>query len=188
MRIRNLFFMLAILFTFCHPGYAQMMQGSVGVKVDYINFPADELDDADANDAVYVALEAYKALMGGMIQVGGEIGYAKADGSVRVSGRDLDSEFKFVPVEMNAKFSSGITDRLSYAIGLGISMIFVDFDSPDFGFDEDNWLWGGQLFGELNYTLGNVILGLDVKWHQTESFKDVDFNNYRAGAHIGWMF
>ena len=189
MQKRTILYVMLLVGIFCSPAYSQMANGSVGVKVDYISFPDSNLGDADVDAGIYYGLEAYKSVLGGLLQVGGEIGYANPDGEVKVSGTTIKSEFRFVPVEANAKFVSHLGDSLSYSIGLGLSMIFVDADLRTvLAVDEDNWLWGGQFFGELNYAVGNFIIGLDAKYHWTESFKDDDYHNIRAGAHIGWQF
>ncbi len=182
--------MSAVLVICCSPVYAQMMQKSVGVKVDYIHFADSDLDDFGVDTGTYIGLEGYTSVLGGLLQVGGEIGYTNPDGSVTTGGVKSDIELEFIPIEANAKFVGHLGENLSYAIGLGISFTLVDIEVTTSGttFKRDDTIWGGQVFGELNYTIGNLILGLDVKHHLTESYLDDDYNNTRVGAHIGWKF
>jgi hypothetical protein len=103
---------------------------------------------------------------------------------------DKKTELEFIPTEANGKFVSHLGENLSYATGLCISFALVDVGVSSSGVTtaQDDTTWGGRVFGELDYTVGNLILGLDVKHHLTESYLNDDDNNTRAGAHIDWKF
>jgi len=54
----------------------------------------------------------------------------------------------------------------------------------------DDWLFGGQFFVDMNYTIDQFFIGINGKYQLTEDFKDFNYsyNNWRVGGQIGIMF
>jgi len=57
---------------------------------------------------------------------------------------------------------------------------FIDRLS-DFGY-------GTQIFADFNWRTHHLILGLDVKYQEAYDLVDVDYSNFRLGAHLGVAF
>jgi hypothetical protein len=57
---------------------------------------------------------------------------------------------------------------------------------------EDDWLWGGQFFADINYIVGDVVyIGINGKYKIAEKgIKDYDvsLNNWMVGGQIGVKF
>jgi opacity protein-like surface antigen len=209
---------LAFLLSFS-PAYAQMNEplgnGHAGIKVDKINFTAGDLKDLDAEDGVYLGLDAYWNVSPN-IYIGGEIGWASPDGSRSESFLDpffgptpvtitLDSEITYIPIEVNAKYVTKLEDNLSVSLGGGISLNRLDADIkasltgfPSLSDSDDDWLFGGQVFIDLNYKMNNFFVGLNGKYQLTQDSDlqfsnfgvdtDADASNWRIGGQIGWIF
>jgi hypothetical protein len=69
----------------------------------------------------------------------------------------------------------------------------VDVDVEGFSGDEDDWIWGGQVFTNLNYKFEQWFVGANLKYQFTDYidiglFRDIRASNFRAGAQVGFMF
>jgi hypothetical protein len=55
---------------------------------------------------------------------------------------------------------------------------------------DDEWLFGGQFFVDVNYKVDNIFFGANLKYQITEEYDDIDtdFSNFRIGAQIGLLF
>jgi len=174
--------------------------GNIALKMDYLHFTENALDDLDNADCFYVGLEAYNKITSNLY-VGMEIGYANSEGEARVTNVELervkaDTELTFVPIELNLKYAIDITPRLVMDFGAGVSYNWMKEEISGRGtsVSEDDWLWGGQLFAALNYKIDRFFFGINAKYQLTEDFEidnnetDVNANNWRIGGQVGIMF
>jgi hypothetical protein len=174
--------------------------GNIALKMDYLQFTENALEDLDNDDCFYIGLEAYNKITSNLY-VGMEIGYASSEGSADVifddsETFDADTELTFVPIELNLKYALDITPRLVLDFGAGASYNWMkeEISAPGNSSSEDDWLWGGQFFAALNYKIDRFFLGINAKYQLTEDFEiddeetDVNANNWRIGGQVGIMF
>lgn len=175
---------------------AALGAGNLALKVDYIDFTDSAMDDLDVDSGLYVGLEAYSHLADTApnFYIGMEVGYTNIDGETDVAGRDVDTEATFVPIELNLKYAMNIVPNLVIDLGAGPSINYVKVEAPHtFGTDDD-WVWGGQVFADLNYKLNQFFIGINAKYQITEDYEvgdfetDVSLRNWRIGGQVGIMF
>jgi hypothetical protein len=176
-------------------------KGHLGIKVDYIGFSDSELDEFDVDNGIYVGLEGYiKVKNAPNLYLGGEVGFAEPDDSLTDNSLGfpikVDYEFKYVPIEINAKWIFDMGSDITLALGAGLSENYVDIDAKasalglSISDSDDDWIFGGQFLLDINYSSGNLFYGIDAKHKITQEFKDdgTKFTHYSVGAHVGWMF
>jgi len=160
---------------------------NVAAKVDYIQFTNGDLKDADVDNGLYVGLEAYGRIVDNLY-LGAEVGYAQPDGKIGT----LHSELTYVPIELNIKYAIDASPDVIIDIGGGGSYNYGKFKISGNGSADsvDDWLFGGQVFADLNYKIGAFFIGINGKYQLTEDFKDFDFHcsNWRIGGQIGVSF
>jgi hypothetical protein len=163
---------------------ASLGAGSVALKLDYISFTESEFEDADIDAGYYVGLEAYGEVSPNLY-VGLEAGYANSDGEI---GGIVDTEATLVPIELNLKYAFKAAPSFIIDVGAGVSYNFAELEIASES--EDDWLFGGQFFVDLNYTIDEFFIGVNVKYQLTEDFKDDDvgFSNWRVGGQVGMIF
>jgi hypothetical protein len=175
--------------------------GNLALKVDYINFTDGDMDDLDTDSGLYVGLEAYSHLadIAPNFYIGVEVGYAKPDGSFEDLGDHYDTEATFVPIELNLKYAMSVAPNFVIDFGAGGSLNYasVEITETEEGEAEvkdDDWLWGGQIFADLNYKINQFFIGINAKYQITENFDrgnretDLSFRNWRIGGQAGIMF
>lgn len=186
------FFLLALYVVTCAPvcaqGRAPLGKWNLAVKLDYIVFTDNYWDDYE-DDGIYLGLEGYGAIAENLY-LGGEIGSAF---NVDILG----DEITFVPIELNLKYAMVSTSNLAIAVGAGASYNYTEIKTRSFFFEEprdetteDDWVFGGQFFGDLTYRFRWLSVGLNAKYQVTEKFsnEDFDLSNWRAGVQIGVVF
>ena len=105
----------------------------------------------------------------------------------------LQIESNFIPIEFNAKYVFELGDVLLWDVGAGISANYahqaISVPSVD-KVEKDDWLFGGQVFSDLNVVFNQVLLGIDLKYQVTDKFRSTNYryDNYRIGLHLGFMF
>jgi hypothetical protein len=109
----------------------------------------------------------------------------------------LDVDLTYVPVEVNLKYATEVSPHFVIDFGAGLSYNYAKIDVQDVG-DEDEWLFGGQCFVDLNYTFDTFFLGINGKYQLTEEGNyqsteegydlKVNFDNWRIGGQIGFFF
>jgi len=176
---------------------------NVALKVDYINFTQDVFDEIDLEDGIYIGLEGYYGIMPNLY-LGLEAGWAGTsnDGHIDALDTDVDVDVMYVPIELNLKYAFEVSPAWVIDIGAGVSYNWfnVDVDVEGFGdADEDDWVFGGQVFADVNYKLNNQwFIGINGKYQWTEDLEfevegedietDSSADNWRVGAHVGLMF
>jgi hypothetical protein len=168
--------------------------GNFAIKVDYIDFTESELEDLDVDTAAYVGIEGY-GLIAPNLYLGVEVGYASPDGGVRgFIWYDSDIDVTFAPSELNLKYAVNASPNLVIDFGAGISTTYVEVEQTltDYNiiiFSENDWLFGGQFFADMNYTSNQFFMGINAKYHVTEDFEDfTNFSNWRIGGQVGIRF
>lgn len=168
-----IFFLLMIAFLLTSSSlYASQKSplgsGNLAVKLNYISFTEDE------DTGVYAGLEGYAELRPSLY-LGAEVGYANS-----ISEADI-----YIPIELNLKYA--IKAAPDFVIGLGAGGSYNYAEEED---SESDWLLGIQFFVDMNYTINKFFIGINAKYQQTEHYKDsnIDFNNWRLGGQIGFMF
>ena len=162
--------------------------GNVALKLNYIGFNDDTLEDLGVDDAFYVGLEGYASIYPNLY-LGGEVGYANPDSNVDINGNEVKTDVTFIPIELNLKYAALAYPNFVVGFGAGVSYNYVETDIS--GEEGDDWLFGGQFFADLNYTVGsNLFFGVDAKYQITDDFEDwnANFSNFRIGGHIGIRF
>jgi len=159
-------------------------------KVDYLEF-TDNIDSRDVEKGPYFGIELFGMLFDNLY-LGGEVGYFKqSDGPESVAVDQPDSQIPhdvkltYVPVELNLKYVVG-GYRWAWAVGGGPSYNYVNFDSNVESFREsvDEWIWGGQVFMDLNYVGDILFAGINGKYQLVEG----DYDNWRLGGQVGLHF
>jgi len=176
------------------PSRAPLGFGNFALKVDYINFTENDLEDLAVDTAAYVGIEGY-GLIAPNLYLGIEVGYANPDGGARGFDYDIDTDVTFAPSELNLKYAVNVTPNLVFDFGGGISTTYVEVEQTvttpyDIIFITDSdWLFGGQFFVDMNYTANQFFMGINAKYHVTEDFEDfTNFSNWRIGGQIGIRF
>lgn len=182
--MKKMLFMLLIVAFICTASTVYAAQkaplgsGNLAVKLDWINFTDDDLGDLDVDSGFYIGLEGY-GMVTQNLYLGLEAGWAGPDGDV---------DLTYVPIELNMKYAVEAAQNLAFDIGAGVSYNYAEVENA--GPSEDDWLFGGQFFVDLNYTIDQFFIGISGKYQITEDFEDSDsdFNNWRIGGQIGVMF
>jgi hypothetical protein len=187
--------------------YAQQMKaplglGNIAVKVDYIDFTDNLLADLDVDTSIYGGLEFYGQIASGLY-LGAEVGYTNPDDEMTLIDPflgpvEIETEITYVPIELNIKYAIEAAPNLVVDFGAGVSVNYAEADQDiSFlgvadSFSEDDWLFGGQFFADLNYKFGQFFIGVNAKYQITEDFEpdgtDIDFSNWRVGGQMGIIF
>ena len=193
-------FVFASTSVFAAERYALGMS-NFALKVDYINFTDDVFDNIDLDNGIYVGIEGYYAVMPN-IYLGMEIGWAGAENDDKIGNLKVDIDVTYIPIELNLKYMAEIAPQLVLGVGGGISYNYFEIEANRIDRDADDWVFGGQIFAELNYKMDDFwFLGLETKYQWTEDLKfdDVGINgrdfdtktsadNWRIGARVGFVF
>lgn len=165
---------------------ALLGNNNFGLKVDYIQFFDDNNDNS-----FYLGFEGYKEIAENFY-LGAEAGYVSTDGNLETFESDLDSDLIFIPVELNVKYVRKVFSGFVLGVGTGISCNYAKEDLPSSYTSDtvDDWVFGGQLFADMNYTAGQFFFGIHSKVHLTDKGKDSanNYSNLRFGGQIGVMF
>lgn len=165
--------------------------GMVSVKVDYISFNNSTLKDSDVDSGVYFGLENYLPMTQHFF-LGNEIGYAKTTGTVSILGANTDTEVKYVPVELNLKYVAEPASHITFDLGVGISFnhVMTKLKSATALSTGNEWVFGGQVFADINYRAESFFFGLDGRYQYTDDVDEggYDYTNWRAGAHAGFYY
>jgi hypothetical protein len=186
-------FLLIVVFVFTAPVLhaaqkAPLGNGNLAVKFDYINFTDDVVKDADVDSDFYIGIEGYVQIVPNLY-LGAESGYSNPDGNVM----GVKTELTFIPIELNLKYAVEAAPQFAIDFGAGASYNYVEEKVSLFGasLSDDDWLFGGQFFIDMNYNVGGgFFIGANGKYQITEDFKDAGYNydNWRVGGQIGLMF
>jgi len=202
------FFILSVLVMFVFASTAvfaaeryALGTSNFALKVDYINFTDDVFENIDLDNGIYVGLEGYHAVMPNLY-LGMEVGWAGAENDDNIGNLKVDIDVTYIPIELNLKYVAEIAPQLVLGVGGGISYNYFEIEANNIDRDADDWVFGGQLFAEINYKMNDAwFLGLETKYQWTDDleFDDIgpgeqDFDtetsadNWRIGAKVGFLF
>ena len=147
--------------------------GHIALKVDYISFT-----DSSTGTSGLAGLMLYFNVTK-KLYLGGEFGYTFGD----------INDMKFIPLELNIKYAVESSPNVVIDLGAGVSMNYVERKGWSFGpTTYDDWLFGGQFFAGLSYASDTIIIGFHGKYQITDDFFSSNYNNWRAGLHVGILF
>ena len=149
----------------------------------------------DTDDGgVYLGLAGYGHI-GNSWYLGGEIGVGAGFGLFLVESSS------FMPIELNAKRAFALSRRWIVDVGAGLSYNRVAFSYNPWGSDNDrdvtDWVFGGQVMGDLIFKAGHFLVGLKFKYQLTADLPDVsslispdegwDYSNLKIGIQLGFL-
>jgi hypothetical protein len=186
--------MLAATSAYAADRYALGMS-NVALKVDYFSFTDAKFEDIDLDNGVYVGLEGSYALMPNLY-LAVEAGWAGTSnsGDVTILGQhtDVDVDVTYVPIELNLKYAAEFAPQWVFGIGAGASYNYFKIEANRLDTNEDDWLFGGQVFADLTYKSGPWFFGINGKYQFTENINlgndSTNANNFRVGGQIGITF
>lgn len=177
------------------PAAGEPLLGRVHV---WVGLGQADLDDAAAREwgvdrEGHFALEVYGAGHPREFYFGGGITHWKTGRATAADG-DTIRDFDFLSVELSEKKAFDLTHGLSWDVGLGGAMFYVDGEEvtmqggqelsdplADIGF-------GLQVFADFNWRARRLLIGLDAKYQWAFDIIDIDYSNFRYGAHLGVAF
>ena len=166
-------------------------EGNVAVKLDWIKFTDSDLKDVDINSGFYVGLEGYGLITEDNLYLGAEVGYTNTSGEFTdpIAG-STGTRLMYIPIEVNLKYAVAASQNVAFDIGAGLSYNYAKFKM--FGDSAYDWIFGGQAFMDLNFTINQFFLGISGKYQLGQDFKkdnrQFSCNNWRLGGQIGFMF
>jgi hypothetical protein len=120
------------------------------------------------------------------LYLGVEAGWTNPTGSVG----PIDTDWTYVPIELNLKYAVAASQSVVFDVGAGLSFNYAKFKMS--GDSASDWMFGGQFFADLNYTIQQFFLGISGKYQIGQDFKkdgrQFSCNNWRIGGQIGIMF
>jgi len=166
-------------------------EGNIAVKMDWIKFTESDLKDVGVDSGFYIGLEGYGLVADDNFYIGLEAGYTNTSGDFMdpVAG-STGTRLTYVPIEANLKYAVAASRNVAFDIGAGLSYNYAKFKI--YGDSAHDWMFGGQFFMDLNFTIQQFFLGVSGKYQIGEDFKKdnrkFSCNNWRLGGQIGVMF
>lgn len=160
--------------------------GNLALKVDNLTFTDNDLEDLDLDDGLYLGVEGYGQIADNTY-FGAEFGYFNEDNDTLAG----ESEVTYMPVELNLKYTSAPGPNIVFGMGGGISYNYAEVENSGIvAGSEDDWLFGGQLFADVNFVFAPFFYGLNAKYQFVEEFDaiGVDMDNWRLGGQVGLKF
>jgi hypothetical protein len=165
---------------------APLGTGNLALKLDWIKFTGSTLKDLGADSAFYIGLEGYGEIAQNWY-LGMEAGWAEPKGTVA----GVESKMTYIPVELNIKYAGAVAQSVVIDVGAGLSYNYSKMKQSGLISSSGNkWLFGGQFFGDLNFTFDQFFIGISAKYQITQNFSDYDYNtnNWRLGGQLGVLF
>lgn len=178
------------------------------LKAGQIQFDFNEdLKDMRHDEGTYYGFEHYTNISPNAY-IGAEWAIMDSKASYVESGVNVNDKLVFIPIELNLKLVSQFASNLTLGFGAGASYNLARYQGTftvpgivTVSLDFSDWLWGGQVFADLNYATGSFFMGIEGKYQITEKFKDTtwdptfgtltaeeDFTNWRVGGKVGLMW
>jgi hypothetical protein len=157
---------------------------NLGLRADYLKFEDDLLETLDLEEGYLAALEWYGRVAPGLY-IGGDIGYGLTDSSLGTT-----PEVEFIPVGLNVKYVFSPASFLKCDVGGGVSYNWVDVKGLAAVGKTEDWLWGGQVFSNLNFRFSRFFMGVHARYQHTQKLlkTGVRFKNYQVGGQLGFIF
>ena len=166
-------------------------EGNIAVKLDWIKFTEGDLGDLGVDSGFYIGLEGYGLVADDNIYLGVESGFTSPSGDFSdPHAGSTGTRLTYVPIEVNLKYAVAASQNVAFDIGAGLSYNYAKLKI--YGESADDWIFGGQVFADLNFTIQQFFIGVSGKYQIAEHFKDegreFSCNNWRLGGQIGVMF
>ena len=106
---------------------------------------------------------------------------------------ERETIYLFEIIAVNLKYVIEAAPNVVIDFGAGASYNYSEISIQNLfstDIEDDDWLFGGQIFADLTYKIKRFFMGINGKYQITENFKDEDFDftNWRLGVQIGMMF
>jgi hypothetical protein len=137
---------------------APLGNGHIAVKLDYLLFTDNLLNQLGENDGLYAGLEGYRKIAPNFY-LGGEVGQGA---NVSIFGEDIF----FVPLELNTKYALEASPDFVVDFGAGVSYNYIrlyDINLFSESVERNDWLFGGQFFADLAYKFKRYSAGVHAK-------------------------
>jgi len=189
--MKKLLFMLLIVAFVCTASTVYAAQkaplgsGNLAIKLDWIKFTDGDLKDVDVDSGFYIGLEGYGEVAPNWY-LGLEGGWTNPTGSVG----PIDTDWTYIPIELNIKYAAAVAQGVVIDIGAGPSYNYGKFKMA--GDSLSDWMFAGQAFMDLNFTFDQFFIGISGKYQFSQDFdkEGAKFspNNWRLGGQIGVLF
>jgi hypothetical protein len=153
----------------------------LGIKLGYVVFSQGVTED----DGLYLGLSGYGRVAAN-VYVGAEVAGAS---TITL----FTDEMTLMPLELNAKYARAVGSHVVVTGGAGASYSRAEFHDesvigPNAVYEE--WLFGGQAFGDLVFRFAWFQIGINAKYQLIQDFAQVpaDFSNLRLGLQAGVIF
>jgi len=177
---------------------------NIALKVDYIYFTEDVFDEIDLGSGVYVGLEGYYASIYPNLYFGFEVGWAGSENDDKIDtdafGKvKVDTDMQYMPIEFNLKYTFDLSSTWVLDLGAGICYSWFDIESNKLYVNEDDFVFGGQIFADITYKISDQwFIGINGKYQLTEDLEfdvwveDIETStsadNWRLGAKVVMVF
>ena len=157
-----------------------------------------DVDDAAAREwgvdrEGFFALALYLGDERGLGYLGGEIGHAGTRETTNSDG-DRIEDFDFDWIEINTKRAFDLHRGWSADVGFGGAFFYVDGQEVSVQGGEEirdplaDIGFGLQIVGDVSWRARRLLLGVDLHYQWAFDLLDVDYSNFRFGAHVGVAF
>ncbi len=68
----------------------------------------------------------------------------------------MDIDVTYIPIELNLKYMAEIAPQWVLGVGAGISYNYFEIEANNIDRDADDWVFGGQIFAEINYKMNDA--------------------------------
>ena len=166
-------------------------EGNIAVKLDWIKFTDGDLGDIGVNSGFYIGLEGYGLIADDNFYLGVESGFTNPSGDFSdPHAGSTGTRLTYVPIEVNLKYAVAASKNTAFDIGAGLSYNYARLKI--YGESAHDWMFGGQFFADLNFTIQQFFIGISGKYQIAQHFKkdesEFSCNNWRVGGQIGVMF
>jgi len=146
---RLIYLIIGVLLATVSVAYADTypVGAGVAVKIEYLHFTQGTLKDLNAENGVYVGVEAYKQLFLPDLYFGVEAGWVGTSGNFTpevsyfyfdpITGSfrpvdprlRVDTDVTYVPIEFNSKYVIPINELFSFHVGGGLSCNYFSLET-----------------------------------------------------------
>ena len=191
--MKKILMVLLIALSCSNLAFAEFSEKSVifRTNVIYVDEILGELDEGDNGAGPTVEISF---LLGGIKDyyqtIGFEAGYIKSDVDAEVESIEFEAKTELVPLFLNYTIgdvfgeNTGDKSGFLWEAGFGLGGFYVDVNADDNSFSESNndFIFGGQIFGSIGYgfsEVAGVLLGARYMIAEDGSF---DFDDLGIGV------
>ena len=93
-----------------------------------------------------------------------------------------ESSYELTNIELSPRYTVPVGEGLSIGVGPSLGLVAVDAAG------DDERLFGIGLVGGVNYRMGSLYAGADLRIQRTNEKNGFDFDNWAATAKLGMNF